>query len=546
MAEKEAFCCYARQGPPLEELAVASGGMQCRSVQELAVILEVSRTIEKSFELHEVVQPVLKKIQDLMGLQRGAITLVNKENGDLAIDEAVGLPRDNAEAYLRIIHDIAKKVISTKQVQVLDMEPGMLPNALGNAPDADSLRKTTILCVPVISEQEIVGTMSVERDRDAKASQESDLRLVSMIASLIGQAVRVRHNAWTQIASLRAENVRLQEQIARGFRPPSMIGTSSLMRTVYYHIEQVASSKTTVLIRGESGTGKELVAKALHENSPRAKGPFVKFNCAALPDSIIESELFGHEKGAFTGALSMRKGRFEIADGGTIFLDEIGDISPSVQTKLLRVLQEREFERVGGQTPIKTDVRVIAATNRDLEAMIADNTFRADLYYRLNVFPIYIPPLRERKCDILLLADHFIEKYAALNGSKVRRISSAAIDLLVSYYWPGNVRELENCIERAVLLAKGDSIQAQHLPPTLQKKTAAEEKASAATLEDALNALEREMLVDALKESGSNMAEAARRLGVSERQMGLRVKKYGIELRRFKNSELNDAQPHRC
>jgi Nif-specific regulatory protein len=543
MSEKEAFCCYARQGPPLEELAVASGGMQCRSVQELAVILEVSRTIEKSFELHDVVQPVLKKIQDLMGLRRGAITLVNKESGDLAIDEAVGLPRENSEAYLKIIHDAAKRVIETGKVQVVDVDSLI---EAGNTLAPESSRHSTILCVPVISEKEIVGTMSVERDRDAKASQESDLRLVSMIASLIGQAVRVRHNAWTQIASLRAENARLQDQIARGFRPPSMIGTSSLMRTVYYHIEQVASSKTTVLIRGESGTGKELVAKALHENSNRNKGPFVKFNCAALPDSIIESELFGHEKGAFTGALSMRKGRFEIADKGTIFLDEIGDISPSVQTKLLRVLQEREFERVGGQTPIRTDVRVIAATNRDLETMIAENKFRADLYYRLNVFPIYIPPLRERKCDILLLADHFIEKYARMNNSKVRRISSAAIDLLVSYYWPGNVRELENCMERAVLLANGDSILAQHLPPTLQKKTTAEEKASKATLEDALNSLEREMLVDALKESGSNMAEAARRLGLTERQMGLRVRKYGIELKRFKNSDIEEEGPHKC
>jgi Nif-specific regulatory protein len=527
-SEKESSCCFARQEFTLDAPDVAPGPSQCRSVQELSVILEVSRTIEKSFELHDIAQPVLKKMQNLMGLQRGAITLVNKENGSLAIDEAIGLPRGREADYLKIVHDIASKVISTGRYQIV-----VVDDPKSGTPEA---KNTTMICVPIISEQEIVGTMSVERENDTKVTENSDIRLVSMIASLIGQAVRARKNAWEQIASLRAENERLQSQIARGFRPPSMIGTSSVMRTVYYHIEQVATSRTTVLIRGESGTGKEIVAKAIYENSNRSKGPFVKFNCAALPDSIIESELFGHEKGAFTGALSMRKGRFEIADGGTIFLDEIGDISPSVQTKLLRVLQEREFERVGGQSTIKTDVRVIAATNRDLEAMIAENKFRADLYYRLNVFPIYIPPLRERKCDILLLADYFIEHYAKLNNSKVRRISSAAIDLLVSYYWPGNVRELENCIERAVILAKGDSIQAQHLPPTLQKKSALEEKKSEATLEDALNSVEREMLVDALKESGSNMAEAARKLGVSERQMGLRVKKYGIDLKRFRNS----------
>jgi Nif-specific regulatory protein len=536
MSEKAPYCCYSKEGPPLEQLAVGSGSSQCRSVQELAVIFDVSRTIEKSFELHDIAQPVLKKIQNLMGLQCGAITLLNRDTGELVIDEAVGLPRGNSEEYLKIIHATASMVIETGQVQTVDIESNVEAGAIAAAGAPDSMKKATILCVPIRSEDEIVGTLSVERERDSRVSLDADLRLITMIASLIGQAARVRHVAWGQIASLRAENVRLQEQIARGFRPSNMVGTSSAMRTVYLHIEQVAASRTTVLIRGESGTGKELVAKALHENSQRKHCPFVKFNCAALPDSIIESELFGHEKGAFTGALSMRKGRFEIADKGTIFLDEIGDISPTVQTKLLRVLQEREFERVGSQTPIKTDVRVIAATNRDLEAMMADNTFRADLYYRLNVFPIYMPPLRERKCDILLLADHFIEKYSTLNGSKVRRISSAAIDLLVSYYWPGNVRELENCIERAVLLAKGDSIQAQHLPPTLQKKTAEEEVKSAATLEDALSSLEREMIVDALKDTGSNMAEAARRLGLTERKMGLRVDKYGIDLRRFKKS----------
>ncbi|HNX04189.1 MAG TPA: sigma 54-interacting transcriptional regulator [Opitutales bacterium] len=528
MAEKTpAYCCYAKEGPPLEQLESLENAPQCRSVQELAIILEVSRTIEKSFELHDIAQPILRKMQNLMGLQCGAITLVNRDSGELSIDEAVGLPRENSEEYLRIVHDIAGKVIATGQVQVVDVE---LAASAGAAP-----RQATILCVPIRSESEMVGTMSVERAGDSRVPREADQRLVSMIASLIGQAVRVRHAAWAQIASLRAENERLQDQIARGFRPPDMVGTSSSMRTVYYHIEQVAGSRTTVLIRGESGTGKELVAKALHENSDRKSGPFVKFNCAALPDSIIESELFGHEKGAFTGALAMRKGRFEIADKGTIFLDEIGDISPTVQTKLLRVLQEREIERVGSQTPIRTDVRIIAATSRDLEAMIAENKFRADLYYRLNVFPIYIPPLRERKCDILLLADHFIEKYATLNKSKVRRISSAAIDLLATYHWPGNVRELENCIERAVILAKGDAIMAQHLPPTLQRKDAAiSDSSKPATIEEAVDALEREMIVDALKDTGSNMAEASRRLGLTERKMGLRVQKYGIDLKRFK------------
>ncbi len=498
------------------------------------MLFDVSRTIERSFELHSIAQPVLKKLQRIMGLQCGAISLVNAELGQVAVDEAVGLPREWSTVYREWIHATVALLLEKKEpIVIADMAESPLLRAIPSDGLLDEHRGMAMICVPMRADSQIVGALSVERPRDLRNGFESDLRLLSMIASLIAQAARARSEAWEQIASLRAENLRLQEQIARGFRPNDMVGTSGLMRNVYYHIEQVAGSRTTVLVRGESGTGKELVAKAIHENSPRKKGPFVKFNCAALPDSIIESELFGHEKGAFTGALAMRKGRFEIADGGTIFLDEIGDISPTVQTKLLRVLQEREFERVGSQTPLKVDVRVIAATSRDLEAMMQDNTFRADLYYRLNVFPIYVPPLRERKCDILLLADHFIEKYARVNGSKVRRISSAAIDLLVSYHWPGNVRELENCIERAVLLAKGESIQAHHLPPTLQKKNSTE-SSQRATLADALDALEREMVVDALKESDCNMAAAARQLGLTERKMGLRVAKYGIDLRRFK------------
>jgi Nif-specific regulatory protein len=319
-----------------------------------------------------------------------------------------------------------------------------------------------------------------------------------------------------------------------------MIGNSTAMRSVYQHIEQVAGSATTVLIRGESGVGKELVARALHEQSPRKGKAFVKFNCAALPESIIESELFGHEKGAFTGAVSMRKGRFEIADGGTIFLDEIGDISLSTQIKLLRVLQEKEFERVGSQTPIRSDVRVITATSRNLEEMIEKEKFRSDLYYRLNVFPIYVPPLRDRKSDILLLTDSFVEKFSKTSGKKVRRISTAAIDLLVSYHWPGNVRELENCIERAVLLSPGPSIEAHHLPPTLQKKDPSE-KGATGTLDSAVTALEYEMIVAELKAFDGNMARAARKLGLTERQIGLRVKRFGIDFKRFRRGETTAA-----
>ena len=298
-------------------------------------------------------------------------------------------------------------------------------------------------------------------------------------------------------------------------------------------ISQVSKSNATVLIRGESGTGKELVANAIHYNSLRSKNPFVKVNCAALPSNLIESELFGHEKGAFTGAIRQKRGKFELAHKGTVFLDEIGSIGMDVQVKLLRVLQEKEFERVGGYETIKADVRIMAATNKNLEQAVEEETFRGDLYYRLNVFPIYMPPLRERKTDILLLADYFLEKYAKENHKDIRRFSTPAIDTLIQYHWPGNVRELENCIERAVLLCDEGVIHGYHLPPTLQ--TAEEsDTLPGRSLEDAQANLEREMIIDALKTTRGNMAKGAQILRTTERKFAYKVKKHGIDYRLYR------------
>jgi Nif-specific regulatory protein len=304
--------------------------------------------------------------------------------------------------------------------------------------------------------------------------------------------------------------------------------------TVLEQALQVAPTKTTVLIRGESGTGKELIAELIHRNSTRINSSFIKVNCAALPDSLIEAEIFGHERGAFTGAHARRKGRFEMANGGTIFLDEIGEISLATQTKLLRVLQEREFERVGGIETLSLDVRLIAATNKDLERAIAEGTFREDLYYRLNVFTIFVPSLRERKPDILLLADHFVEKYAREHNKTVKRISTPAIDMLMSYHWPGNVRELENCIERAVVVCDDAVIHGHHLPPTLQTAEGSG-TISASSLTSAVAALEREMIIDTLKTTRGNQARAAKLLQVSERIINYKVKKYGIDCERFRS-----------
>jgi Nif-specific regulatory protein len=313
----------------------------------------------------------------------------------------------------------------------------------------------------------------------------------------------------------------------------NIVGTSKEMREIYEQIAQVAPSHTTVLIRGESGTGKELAAHAIHYNSQRSAKPFVKVNCAALPESLIESELFGHEKGAFTGAIARKRGRFEMAEAGTLFLDEIGDLSPAMQVKLLRVLQEREFERVGGVETVRVNVRLIAATNVDLEQAVQDGRFRSDLYYRLNVFSIYLPPLRERKTDILLLADHFLEKYGRQNGKRIKRISTPAIDMLVSYHWPGNVRELENVIERSTLVCEGSVIHGHNLPPTLQTAEGSG-TVTKMSLEQAVNAFEKDLIQDVLKTARGNRARAARMLDTTERILGYKVSKYGIDCRRFK------------
>jgi len=514
----------------------------CRVVDELSLLFDISYTLESSLELREVIRPVLLKMADGLGMKRGTITILNREDGTASISEAIGLPAgQNQQDYLDACQDLLQQAMKSGQAIVvpdISKEPALKMRWQQEQQIAPGSLSAAYICVPIKFGAEAIGTLSVERILDGRARLSSDRRLLSLIANIIAHTVHFHRLAQEKLELLQRENERLQQQIQTSFRPPNMIGNSNAMRSVYRHIEQVANSATTVLIRGESGVGKELIARALHEQSPRKGKTFVKFNCAALPESIIESELFGHEKGAFTGAIAMRKGRFEIADGGTIFLDEIGDVSPATQVKLLRVLQEKEFERVGGHAPIKTNVRILAATSRNLEEMIEQDKFRADLYYRLNVFPVYAPPLRDRKSDILLLADFFVEKYSKLNQKNVRRISTAAIDLLMSYHWPGNVRELENCMERAVLLCHDKSIEASHLPPTLQKKDVSEKSAASGTLDDAVSALEFEMIVAELKACEGNMAAAARKLGLTERQMGLRVKKLGIDFKRFRRGEM--------
>ncbi len=336
-----------------------------------------------------------------------------------------------------------------------------------------------------------------------------------------------KHLNGFQRQNLEEENLRLRIALQEQFRPENIIGNSHVMRDVYLRIHQVASANTTVLLRGEPGTGKELVASTIHYSSPRADKPFVKVNCSALNENLLESELFGNEKGAFAGILYRRTGRIEEAGGGTLFLDEIGNFPPAVQVKLLRVLQEHEFERLGSEQTINADIRVIAATSRDLEAAVEAGAFRQDFYYRINVFPIFLPPLRERQDDILLLADYFAAKYSRQTGKEIRRISTPAINMMFAYHWPGNVRELENCIEYAIQLSSDDVIHAHNLPPTLQMPQASD-LASAGSLKERVKLLEKDMITDALKSTQGNISTAARQLGITPRMVRYKMKKLGI------------------
>ena len=509
-----------------------------REIKELSLLFEITQLLNRSPNLGEVLASLLQMMAERMGMLRGTITILNRETGELSIDAAFGLsPEERSRGRYKLGEGVTGQVVQTGQPVVvprISEEPLFLDRT--QARSRDSARSSTdisFICVPIRLGEECVGALSADRLCSDAAACREDVRLLSIVASLIAQAVRLRQSGQEQMRALEAENNRLQGELLERLKHHRLIGHSDALRAVLQQIKQVAPSTTTVLIRGESGVGKELVAEAIHCNSPRAQKPFIQVNCAALPENIIESELFGHEKGAFTGAIAARKGRFELAHGGTLLLDEIGDLSPATQIKLLRVLQEREFERLGGNHTVSVDVRVLAATNRPLEELIREGKFREDLYYRLNIFPIFIPPLRERKSDILPLADHFIAKYNNADHKKILRICPAAVELLVNHHWPGNVRELENYIERAVLLAPDGVIHGYHLPPSLQPATD-DGTTAPGKLDSMLHALEHELLTDALQSHHGNMAAAARALGLTERIMGLRIHKHGLDPERFK------------
>ncbi|HKQ76214.1 MAG TPA: nif-specific transcriptional activator NifA [Blastocatellia bacterium] len=501
--------------------------------KRLTALLEVSQALGSTLDTRAAVEKVLEILDRELGMKRGAIAVLEGE-GVLKIQYAYGLSEgERQRGRYKVDEGITGKVVASGRpiiVPQVSREPLFLYRTRKRSPD----KEESFICVPIKDRRKTIGALSITYPFKQNRNYEDSVQLLTIVTSMISQSLRLGQLVEQERAQLQDENALLKRELQQKYDFRNIIGTSKEMRDVYEQVAQVAHTGTTVLIRGESGTGKELVAHAIHYNSPRSSKPFVKVNCAALPESLIESELFGHEKGAFTGAVARKRGRFELAEGGTLFLDEIGDLSPAMQVKLLRVLQEREFERVGGTETLKVNVRLIAATNVDLEQAVSDGRFRSDLYYRLNVFSIYLPPLRERKTDILLLADHFLEKYGGQNGKRIKRISTPAIDMLMSYHWPGNVRELENVVERATLVCEGNVIHGYNLPPTLQTAEGSG-TVTKMSLDQAVSSFEKDLIQDALKTARGNRARAARLLDTTERILGYKVKKYEIDCRRFRS-----------
>jgi len=503
---------------------------ECR-VSILPTLYQISQIITSHRDFSGSLPLILHVMQQQLKMRRGMLTLCDQQSQTVLLHESFGLTaEDVAHGVYAPGEGIAGKVVESGKAIVTQS------TADAEVPDRPrpkrSRAQTALFCVPIVHAEHVLGTIGAERAYIDRRLLKQDVEILTMIASIIAPAAELHLTK----ARLELENQRLKQTLRQRFKPTNIIGNSKPMQEVYDLIHKVAATKATVLILGESGVGKELVANAIHYNSQCFEGPFIKFNCAALPETLAESELFGHERGAFTGATTLHKGSFEQADGGTIFLDEVGELSLSVQAKLLRALQNKTIERVGGSKPIKVDVRIIAATNRDLGQMVEEGTFREDLYYRLNVFPVTVPPLRDRGSDVITLADHFVSIFAAENNKHIKRISTPALNMLMSYHWPGNVRELENVIERSVILSEDDVIHSYNLPPSVQTS---QESGTAfgVSLESKVRAVEYEMIVEALQNSQGHIGAAAKELGLTRRMLGVRMARYGITYKTFRTTD---------
>jgi Nif-specific regulatory protein len=502
----------------------------------LAALSDIGVALSTSPDLRRGLERMLERLEAERGIVRGAVFLLHEDTGQIQVEAALGISSEGMRARYRPGEGIVGRVVQSGRpviVPATGHEPLLMDRAFQRR--ASGASEASFVAVPIVLDRRPAGALAVDFPFSKSHDFPMESHFLSVVAAMLAQALRAQRAIEDERNRLLAENKNLRSELEERYDLSNIIGTSGPMRQVYEQIAQVAQTSTTVLIRGESGTGKELIAHAIHYNSPRAKQPFVKVSCAALPETLIESELFGYERGAFTGAQARKRGRFELAHGGTLFLDEVGELNLPTQVKLLRVLQEGEFERLGGTETLKADVRLIAATNRDLEKAMTERQFREDLFYRLNVFSIFVPPLRDRKPDVMLLADHFLIKYARQHNKRIRRIATPAIDMLMGYHWPGNVRELENTIERAVLTCDGQVIHAHHLSPTLQTAESSGTTVQV-SLAEAVGEYEKDLILDVLKSARGNRARAARLLGTTERIIGYKVQKYGIEVGRFRGT----------
>lgn len=556
--------------------------------KSLSTIFEIAHTLTGLSRLEAKLESVIERLQSLVQMRRGIVCLFGHDCvPQIIVGDGRNEGRDS-RCGVRLPQGAIDQIVASGQPLIV--ENVALHSAFSSSDvemlDAAGNTRVAFIGVPIDIDEKVAGTLSIDRiaDNGMRAQLDDDLHLLTMVASLLGRTAKLHYTFERDRGRLMDEEFRLQKQLSepkphgrerKKVQVDGILGDSPALRALLDNVEVIAKSNSTVLLRGELGTGKELVAKAIHEHSARGKRSFIKLNCAALTETVLESELFGHEKGAFTGAFNMRKGRFELADKGTLFLDEIGEISASFQAKLLRVLQEQEFERVGGNQTVKVDVRVIAATNRNLEEAVARKEFRADLYYRISVVPLLLPPLRERRSDIPLLAARFLKNFNNENG-RALVFDSSAIEVLMSCEFPGNVRELENCVQRTATLAQGSSIvrhdfacchgqclsaklwrcgseemarqpspnfslPARLSMPPPEAITAVQPVSSELTPlgpsgQPAVGAgklADRERVIAAMERSGWVQAKAARLLGLTPRQIGYALRRHGIEIKRF-------------
>ncbi|MGH7213902.1 MAG: sigma 54-interacting transcriptional regulator [Tepidisphaeraceae bacterium] len=538
---------------PLPPIDSASGA---RADHGLATLTEIGQILSSTLELRDGFQKMMQIISDKLDMHRGTLVLLDESTGRLRTEAALGLTREEIERGKYALGEgVTGNVVATGRARIIAdcrNEPDFL-NRTGRLNAQSGSQALSYFCVPIKIEGRTAGALSIDKPFISDEQLRSDASFLNIISAFLAQAIQINRMVMRQKEELLEENAQLRAQVRDRYRFENIIGDSPAMHEVFATVGQVANSRATVLLLGETGTGKEMIAKAIHYNSPRKDKPFIRVNCGAMTSTLLESELFGHVKGSFTGAIRDKEGRFEAANGGTIFLDEIGTMEPVLQVKLLRVLQEREFERVGDVQTVKVDVRVIAATNSDLQDAVAKNEFREDLFYRLNVVSVYLPPLRNRREDVPRLIDYFLDKYNALNDRKLRRISREMLNVLLRYPWPGNVRELENAIERAVVLSRDEDFTEDLLPLSVKMFAAQRrQNQSSESIETitrrladqaiadyemrdgeiyglVIDQVERALIDRALSKCAGVKTKAADFLGINRNTLNKKVKDLGIE-----------------